>query len=171
MEDIYNMTDGGEIRAARGALVETLVRECVEAVGLVAKKGTSDKQTIRVGQHSKEHQVDVHVYKETTPVVFVECKAYLDSCYLARAVDDFRLLHIAYPNMPCIVVALENSVAEDAVVFSEAANPSQCTRIFYLLEGKRSSSRPVYKREFSKSINPLKLRELLEFLQSLSVPA
>jgi len=167
MEPIYSLSDGGQIRAARGDLVEDVVRDCCELVGLEWRKGTRDMQTIVVGEFSKNHQVDGHIYKNGVPAVFSESKSYLDSCYYVRAVDDFKLMKLRHPTVPCIVVALEKGGADDAFAFTNAVNVGACSSVFYLCDGKRSSSRPMYQREFAKPIQPAKLEALVRYLQSV----
>lgn len=165
MEHIYTLTEGGELRAARGNLVEDLVQDCCNLLGLEARTGTKDKQTLTVGPHSKEHQVDRHVYRNGVPVLFIECKAYLDSCYYVRACDDFTLMKLRHPNVPCIVVALENSMADDSKAFTDATHEGACSQVFYLCAGKRSSTRPLYHREHQK---PIAVDALLAYLQSVA---
>jgi hypothetical protein len=167
MDPIYDLHDGGKIRAARGNLVEDLVRDCCELVGLEWRKGTQDLQTIVVGEFSKNHQVDGHIYKNGAPAVFIESKAYLDSCYYVRAVEDFKLMKLRYPTVPCVVVALEKGGSDDAFAFTNAVNVGACSSVVYLCDGKRSSSRPMYQREFAKPIQQAKLEALVRYLQSV----
>lgn len=164
MEPIYGMSEGGEIRAARGELVELIVKDCCELVGLQHRKGTSDMQTITVGDFSKKHQVDGHIYKENTPVLFVEAKAYLDSCYYERACNDARIMKFTHPAVPVIVVALENSLADSAMAFSSAVFNGAVNQVFYLCSGKRSSMKPLYKRCHRK---PIQVLALVQYLQSV----
>jgi hypothetical protein len=167
MEKIYLLQEGGQLRAARGSLVEDLVRDCCELVGLEFRKGTQDMQTLTIGQFSKKHQVDGHIYKNNVPVVFSESKAYLDSCYYVRAVEDCKLMKLRHPTVPCIVVALENALADDAFAFTNAVNPGACSDVFYICDGKRSSGRPLYRREFAKPLQMAALSRLVEYLRSL----
>jgi hypothetical protein len=161
MERIYTLKEGGELRAARGELVEKLFQDCCELIGFEHRKGGVDKQKIVLREHSKQHQVDGHVYNHSRLVMFSECKAYLDACYYERACNDFRIMKIKYPDLPCIVVSLENSLADDARVFTDTVFDYSCNQIFFLCEGKRSSSKPLYKREYTKKLN---VQPLVEYL-------
>ena len=122
-------------------------------------------QTVTVGPYSKDHQVDRHVYRNGVPVLFIECKAYLDACYYTRACDDFKVMRLRHPHVPCIVVALENSIADSAKAFTDAVSDGVCSQVFYLCEGKRSSTRPLYQREYEK---PISVEALLAYLQSVA---
>ena len=106
LESIYCLKDGGELRAARGELVESLVKECCELVGLDYRKGTSDFQTISVKGYTKKHQVDGHVYKNGKLILIIEAKSYLDLCYYERACHDFKVMKLKHPSVPCILVSL-----------------------------------------------------------------
>jgi hypothetical protein len=117
----------------------------------------------------KEHQVDLHLYKNDVFLAVIECKAYLDSCYYERACHDFHLFRkFGYP-VKHYVFALEDSICEETKLFLDYQNDHICTEVFYLLDGKRSSSKPIYDRTFKKDINPKKLMSFLETLKALLV--
>lgn len=168
MEPIYAMSGGGELRAARGDLVEALVKDVCELVaGVEWRKGTTDLQTIRVDTFEKKHQVDAHVYKDGKLVLVVEAKAYLDSCYYERACHDFTVMRLSHPDVRCIVVALEDSLKEETKKFTDCVFRNVCDKVFFLCDGKRSSSRPLYRPEFRKDLRPEQVKSLLEYLQSV----
>ena len=108
----------------------------------------------------------VALIKDGKLVGIVECKAYLDKCYLERAIVDFKYLSFV-TDVPKVVVALENSVAEKTSKILEHINSDKLSGIFYLCVGKRSSSKPLYKKEFFKPIDEGFYSELQTFMETL----
>ena len=162
---------GGAIRSARGELVEGMIDIICESIGLTAKKGTTDMQTVTIERGGKvfnlQHQVDRHIYRDDKLVAIVECKAYLDSCYYVRACSDFKRMKIAHPDIRCFVFALENSISEESKVFTDVETDDVCDGVFYMCDGKRSSSKPIYEKKYYKAINPDKFAEFISTMQSL----
>lgn len=185
MSDLYNSiveyyntnTDklenetGGKIRAGRGNIVETMVDMICKSLGIECRVGTSDLQRISIvsngKEYSQEHQVDRHLYVGGRLIAVVECKAYLDSCYYVRACSDFKRMKKLHPNIKSYVFALENSISDEAVVFTDVDYDKSCDGIFYMCTGKRSSSKPIYKKEFAKVIRPESLASFVEQLRTL----
>jgi hypothetical protein len=97
-------------------------------------------------------------------VLFVEAKAYLDSCYYERACHDFKLMKMTHPDVPCIVVSLENSIADNTFAFTNKVFDDVCSKVFFLCAGKRCSTKPLYQQEFQKTIDP---EGLVTYLLSL----
>ena len=94
-------------------------------------------------------------------VAVIECKAYLDSCYYVRACDDFKLFKKFDYNVKKYIFTLENAICEDTKLFIDFTNENICDDIFYLLDGKRTSSKPVYDIKHKKQINK---KELIKFI-------
>ena len=94
----------------------------------------------------------------------IECKAYLDSCYYVRACDDFKLFGKFGYNIPGYIFTLENSIDEDTRIFTDYVTDNSCKGIFYMLDGKRSSSKPIYNQHFRKQINKDKLIAFIDFI-------
>jgi hypothetical protein len=162
---------GGAIRSGRGELVEGMIDIICQDIGLLSKKGTTDMQTITINRAGKvfslEHQVDRHIYKGDTLIAIVECKAYLDSCYYVRACSDFKRMKIAHPDIKCYIFALENSISESSKVFTDVETDDVCDGVFYMCDGKRSSSKPIYKKEFYKTINETSFNAFVDTMKSL----
>jgi len=92
----------------------------------------------------KNHKLDIHVFYESKLVLVIECKSYLDSCYLSRAVQDFNILYFFDYNVRCLLIALQNCVSESAMNLYKHLDKtkSQC---FILLNEKRESKKPLYR--------------------------
>lgn len=166
---------GGKMRGKRGSDIETFVRTTINRVGqtlnidLIAQCGNDDKKDLIVElpdgkKITKPHQVDVHIYKNDVFVAVIECKAYLDSCYYVRACDDFKMFKKFDYNVKNYIFALEDGIAEDTKIFTDFTNEYICDEIFYMLDGKRTSSKPVYEMKHKKSINVNNLTKFIDFI-------
>jgi hypothetical protein len=178
-ENYANGSTGGEMREARGKDIESFVRDTINNIGklhninLVAKKGDEDNKKLSAIVEEREivkenHQVDVHIYLNQVFIAVIECKAYLDSCYYVRACDDFSLFHkFNYP-VKSYIFALENSIKEDTRLFTNYVTDNVCDEIFYMLDGKRSSSKPIYDARFKKNINTQSLSRFIDVIFDLA---
>lgn len=166
MHETYhaNAGMGGKVRAARGNLVETIV-------GMLWKDIHPDN-TVNHAKHPVTRNgftinkaLDCNLYKAGNLVGMVECKAYLDSCYLERAVSDAEELKHSGYNVPLAVVALEDSL--DSVALQYWLSKGSLDKVFFLVDGKRSSSKPLYQREYFKPIQLPKLYNLIDWMRGL----
>jgi hypothetical protein len=174
-ESNSNGCSGGEMRSKRGSDIETFVRTTINKVGeklnidLHARCGNDDKKDLQMDLPDgkkliKQHQVDVHIYLNGVFVAVIECKAYLDSCYYVRACDDFKRFKKFGYNVKNCIFALENSISEETKIFTDFMNDNICNEIFYMLDGKRSSSKPVYDTTHKKTIHKIALTNFIDFI-------
>jgi hypothetical protein len=180
MEDWCVLHDGeftgGKMRECRGTGIEDLVIKIIQRIAsrlqidLVAKKGKFDKKKLVVPENHlihKLHQVDVHVYLNRSLVAVVECKSYLDSCYYVRACEDFELFKkFGYP-VKTVIFSLEDSMDEKTKQFTDFWKNNVCDEVFYMLDGKRSSSKPIYRRQYTKEPREEKMMRFVSFLVDL----
>ena len=170
---------GGKMRGDRGEDVEKFVKYIIDMfsnlykINVSAVKGIQDKKEL-ILNHSdkiikKYHQVDIHIYKDNVFIAAVECKSYLDSCYYVRACDDFKLFKKFGYDIKNYIFALENSVDEDTKVFTDVITEYVVDDIFYMLDGKRSSNKPIYDKRHKKPINKEKLTYFIKSLEKLLV--
>ena len=170
---------GGKMRGDRGEDIENFVKNIIQnlsdvyKVNIRAIKGTNDKKQLLLNYKDqiikKDHQVDIHLYKEDQFIAVIECKAYLDSCYYVRACDDFRLFKKFGYNTKNYIFSLENSIDENTKVFTDVVTDNVCDDIFYMLDGKRSSAKPVYDKLHKKPINKNNLTYFIKSLQKLLI--
>jgi hypothetical protein len=168
---------GGEMRCERGDTIEKFVRDTINEIGkqlnknIRAVKGSTDKKQLKlqVGNKEikKEHQVDIHIYVNDIFSAVIECKAYLDSCFYIRACDDFKLYNKFGYNVKSYIFTLEDSLSEDTKIFTDHVTDYVCDDVFYILDGKRSSSKPIYEEKYRKPINQQKLKKFIEFIYNL----
>jgi len=173
-----NNFSGGKMRNDRGDGIETYVRNLINKLGrllnvdLVAKRGNDDKKDLVIDlqdkQIKKKHQVDVHIYLNGTFIAVIECKAYLDSCYYVRACEDFKLFKKFGYNVKSFVFTLENSIDEDTKIFTDHITDNICDNVFYILDGKRVSTKPIYDSKFRKPINTKNLYDFIDVLCTLT---
>jgi hypothetical protein len=175
-EDNFN---GGQMRNDRGEDIETFCKKVIQMFGdlykvnVYAVKGTDDNKELVLNQNDqiikKSHQVDIHIYKDNIFVAVIECKSYLDSCYYVRACDDFRLFKKFGYNIKNYIFSLENSIDENTKLFTDVVTDYVCNDIFYILDEKRSSAKPIYNTKYKKSINKDKLLYFMKTIQTLLI--
>lgn len=162
-----NGIDRGAMRALRGRTVEEIIDICTKHVGLESRVGPQDKKTIKIDDVSVEHQVDRHIYHNQKFVAIIEAKGYLDSCYYERANYDFDIMKIKFKDLKCCVLTLEKSINLDKKKFLDRYWKGICDEVFYLCDGNRTSSKPIYQRENFKHINRQVLEKFINFLEGL----
>lgn len=105
------------------------------------------------------------LYKEGEIKGHVECKSYLDLTFLERAEWNSREMTINGIQQPKIILALENSVKDASKDYVLAGG--YIDKIFYLCQGKRSSNKPIYKKEFYKDIDSELFNTFYTYLKKL----
>lgn len=168
---------GGKMRSDRGKHIENFVKNVVNmfsteyCVNVRAVKGKDDKKELKIPgtEIKKSHQVDIHIYKDDIFIAVIECKSYLDSCYYIRACDDFTLFKKFGYNIKKYIFTLEDSIKEETKLFTDYETDNVCDDIFYMLDGKRTSTKPIYDKEHKKNINKEKLIYFIKSLQKLLI--
>lgn len=145
---------GGVARSRSGLVYENLIQRTCKVLNLMAKKNDYKKTEEVNGTCLTNLQVDWHVYKQGEMTKAVESKAYLDACYLKRAVMDFIELCNS-PEVPndveYAIVAGQNACGVDAfnyycAFFTKLTGKS--LHVYFLNPGrKRSSARAIYNEE------------------------
>jgi hypothetical protein len=155
--------------------VKNVIKMFVTTYGIRvdALKGSNDKKELVLNHNNKiikkDHQVDIHIYKDDVFIAVIECKAYLDSCYYVRACDDFRLFKKFGYNVKNYIFSLENSIDENTKLFTDVVTENVCDDIFYMLDGKRTSTKPIYDKKHKKIINKEKLTYFIQSMYILLV--
>jgi len=167
---------GGKIRQAMGDLGENLSAIAWTEIAKVyssiekpvkPKKGEQDqiKCINKKGNKFYAH-VDKHCYINGKFVLAIEAKSYLDSCYYYRASNDFKLLKLYFDKkLICTVVSIEDAAKEESKKFIE--DEKWVNKTFILTNGKRSSAKPIWKKEFRKKLNYEKVEDFVEFLDNI----
>ena len=165
-----NMT-GGEHRAYSGKTTEIFVDAVINMFKEqypnlnIEVRNDSDKIKIigKDGVTFTEESVDRHIYINGKLELIIECKTYLDKCYLQRATDDCRLIRrgIDHP-IQAWVVSLENGISDMAYNFFMFQDDEiYVDKCFFLSDGKRCSSRPIY-RNYETRLNKDKIEILID---------
>ena len=173
-EELQEETQGGVIRVKRGKLIESIIDTIISAMknwgqDIESRVGSQDIQVIEVGEFKKKHQVDRHIYVGGKLVCIIECKSQLDLCFQERACHDFKTMRIKHPDVIGLIFTLENSLNDESRVFTDTVFDSVCKEIFFMCEGKRSSSKPIYKKEQEKLIEKEKFLHFVDKLLELAV--
>lgn len=172
---LHKNRGGGKARNASGLVYENLTLRTCKMLGLDARKNDYKKsKKTKSGKQIKNLQVDWHIYKENLLRYFVECKTYLDSCYLKRFVDDALDLYLS-PEVPdevdfaifagqnaCRITAFEYNLEKFYDLTGKEIN------VFFVNpQYKRNSNRPIYKEEF-RSHFELDMVEYNKFIEWLN---
>jgi hypothetical protein len=166
---------GGVARNRSGLVYENLIKRTCESLALEPKKNDYKKTEEVNGSCLSNLQVDWHVYSEGTMCKAVESKAYLDACYLKRAVMDFIELDNS-PEVPneveYAIVAGQNACGNDALNYYQAffaKMTGKKVHIFFLNPArKRSSARAIYNEAARKdfTLDSKVYTKFAEFLTS-----
>ena len=158
---------GGQVRATTGSLVENLAELIwVNETGGEVRKETYTASNTRGDQ--LDFSVDRHCYTIDGELkMMIECKAYLDRCYMARAHSDFTWIQgvLNSQDVKMVIFALENATTPDAIKFYTGLG--SIDEIFFLLDGKRKSSEPIWKDDFRKEINKQKLQTVIDYVNKI----
>jgi hypothetical protein len=163
---------GGQIRSLRGRMVEDIGRIAWEGLQwfftsctLTSKKGTDDKIEITSKNgFTKLHKTDKHNYVNDELINVMECKAYLDSCYYERACSDLMLFrNLPNKSINRVVIALEDGIFRNTQLFYDDIFDCPVNKVFFLVDGKRCSSKPLYVPRHRKELNAQKVYELVDY--------
>jgi hypothetical protein len=168
---------GGKMRGDRGEYIEKYVKNVINmfekeyCINVKAIRGSDDKKELKIPETEikKDHQVDIHIYKNDEFIAVIECKAYLDSCYYVRTCDDFKLFKKFGYNLKKYIFTLEDSMKDETKLFINYETDNICDDIFYMLDGKRCSSKPIYEKKYKKPINKEKLSYFIKSLKKIFV--
>jgi hypothetical protein len=112
----------------------------------------------------KKHQTDRHIYLNGELKIVIECKSYLDSCYYTRSLSDMLLFKKQFPSVMCFIVSLEDSVNLDTKNFYDDVFDKSIDQVFYMCDGKRTSTKPIYKKDFAKALSKEKMTNFIQHL-------
>jgi len=138
---------GGKIRDISGKITETLVEMIwnflaenhPEVNAEIFVGSEKPYKVINPNGHFIEESVDRHCYINGKLVLAIECKTYLDKCYMQRADSDFDLMKSYDNNFKGIIVSIENSIADNSYNFF--MDRGKIDNVYYLATGKRNSSK------------------------------
>ena len=159
----------GAVRAHSGRLFEDMVVDVSDSVGALAIKGDDDMLHPVIGDHTKNLQVDKHIFRNGTRHTFVECKTYLDASFLTRAVLNFMEINTTLDNADVEfgILAGQNAVADDTLDYYIALlkhYTGKTMRVWFVNDvKKRVSSKPIAEERFG-----LDMAEVQSFIDFLS---
>lgn len=139
---------GGAIRKINGETTEEIVQKIWN---FLAEKYPGKNASVKKGDdtpivltdfenNSIEESVDQHCFINNKLVLTVECKSYLDKCYMQRADSDFQLMKTgSKESFDCVILSFEDGIALST--FKYFMNRKNIDHVFYLAEGKRCSKK------------------------------
>jgi hypothetical protein len=161
-----NKGEMGMVRSTMKEVVEGLLDLIWKTeIGGESKKNDFIESVSKSG-YSLKFQVDRHLYHtDGTMAKIGECKAYLDRCFMERASSDFgRILNGVQSKPTTFILALENSVSDKA--YEYYMDEGNIHKVFYLCDGKRSSTKPIWRNPHYKPINETKLQDFVDFIRN-----
>lgn len=161
-----NKGEMGMVRSTMKEVVEGLLDLIWKTeIGGESKKNDFIESISKSG-YSLKFQVDRHLYHtDGTMQKIGECKAYLDRCFMERASSDFgRILNGVQSTPTTFILALENSVSDKA--YDYYMDEGSIHKVFYLCDGKRSSTKPIWRNPYYKPINESKLKDFVDFIKN-----
>ena len=172
----YDNGGGGVARYSSGIIYENLTSRICSELGLDAKKNDYKKsKKTKSGKQLKNLQVDWHVYRNNVLMYLVECKTYLDSCYLKRFIDDALDLHLS-PEVPndvkFAILAGQNACGLAAFEYNLEKfedYTGKAIEVFFVNPlRKRNSQRGIYKSEYRRDfdLDMNVVNEFVEWLQN-----
>jgi len=172
---IHAELGGGSARSSSGLAYENLIQRTCDELGLECKKNDYKKTEEVNGYCLKNLQVDKHIYRNDLMRKAVESKAYLDACYLKRAIMDFIELDQS-PEVPddveYAIFAGQNACGKDAFTYYPAyfkKITGKEVKIFVVNPTrKRSSSRPIYNEQYRQDfvLDQVVYNEFIEWLKN-----
>lgn len=156
---------GGPLRAKMGTIVESFVDRawaglCEKYPNVPAEIKIGSKSPITIYKSFKE-SVDRHCYINGKLVFAIECKTYLDKCYLQRADSDFSLMKSSEQFSSCIL-SLQNSVNEDT--FEYFLSKGNIDNVFFFSDKKRDSKA---ENHICRNLQFLDEEKILAFLNKM----
>ena len=161
LNETYLKEGQGSLRSSVGELYEGLCFEILNKIDPSLKILKNDYLTLhsKSGKNKLDRiQVDWHVYKGNKLILIIECKTWLDVCYLKRAIDDFETIRKIeiHKNVPAIVFAGQDAVSPDAWGYYREEYDFE--PFFVNKTKKRNSNKPIY-----KTCDPLDVEEIGRF--------
>lgn len=160
LEGEKEIKSSGDYRAYSGNTVEKLVDllfECLKeyypSLNIECLVGKKSPISIKEGKYHIDESVDRHIFINGRLVLAIECKTYLDKCFLQRADSDFSLMKSANKGFKGVVLALEDNIDENSKNFFMARK--NINETFILYTGKRKSNvllADTYKERESKEL-------------------
>lgn len=141
------LDEGGKIRQFSGEIVENVAEIIWNSL---AEKYPSIKAEIYTGSNRPyriidedgnyiDESVDKHCYINDKMVLAIECKTYLDKCYMQRADSDFNLMKSYNKDFFSIIISQENGIGDNSYNFF--MNRKNIDKVYYLATGKRNSAK------------------------------
>lgn len=139
--------NGGKIRDISGQITETITEiiwNCLATnyPNIKAEICVGETRPYRIEDEDGnfiEESVDRHCYINDKLVLAIECKTYLDKCYMQRADGDFNLMKSYNKDFDGIIISIENSIADNSYNFF--LNRKNIDKVYYLATGKRNSAK------------------------------
>lgn len=173
MPNLYLTEGAGKARNASGMIFENLIHRICNDNGYEARKNDYKKTEEIEGISLKNLQVDNHIYQHNVMKKASECKTYLDSCYLKRAVIDFIELNNS-PEVPddveYAIIAGQECVSKDSLNYYCAYFKKMTgkeVKIFIINKfKKRNAKKAIYMKKFNDDFQ-LDIQEVEEFVKWL----
>lgn len=161
LQQVHEQQGQGAVRDATGDLFEDIACNLIKLANPAAQALKNDYKTIvsKSGHTLDNLQVDRHIYVNHQLKMFVECKTYLDACFLKRAVEDFKMLLRVHPQAKCVIITGQDACSTQSMNFYKDELDFE---VFILnVDKKRSSTKPLWK--VYNSLDSSEMSRFVEF--------
>jgi hypothetical protein len=165
------VTEGGK-RGISGALGEIIAEMILEFCcnhlkieNFKVYRGSSKKIKCYKDENSYvDIQVDRHLDINDELKICTEAKTYLDSSMLVRAINNFQTIkeYKEESSIKCYIIALQNATKDETFNFYVHNDCDDVDNVFFLMDGSRKSSEPLYEPQYRKTINLERLKIAIE---------
>ena len=158
---------GGAQRNLFKVLYENLVDDiCYQKTNNTSFVGDSD---LIINKFGIKTQVDRHIYKNSKDSValFVECKAYLDACFLKRAISDFLQLSLSdkvSDNTKYLILAGQSAIKDETKM-----NYENFAKVMYNIEVEILFVSDIRRNKdvLTRKTNEDQMNKIYEYFQSI----
>jgi hypothetical protein len=172
-ETAWKINKAGMRRKIMGEMGEKITQKiidyCVTYCGIsntLLYIGSKEKIRCQIDKNSYvDAQTDRHLKIKDKLVLICEAKTYVDASMVARARADFGDIKKYNENGKSIlscIISLQDSVKKESLNFHMAQGTIDY--VFFLMDSKRQSSKPIFRPEFRKKISLDRLYECINKL-------
>lgn len=160
----------GKIRTKNGNLFEDMAQHVLErlmyANGLngVVLRDSETKYFHKSKNSQTKVNLDRQIEYKNEPIICVEAKTYFDKSMARRAWGDSYLLKTLFPKTKTVVLMGEKAISDSELIYQL---DTYIDRAFVLVDGCRSSDKPLWKVGNSKFINEETLLEFIKYADSI----
>ena len=177
---IFPLTEAGEVRESKGNLCVNL---CIDIIKEAARQLNIEDIEVEhnkiVSTEIENTEVDVVVSYKDKEIMYIECKSYTDITMFKRFLLEVLGLQSKNKDAKVCIFQLENSLGGDYNEDKSLESQNGSIKvnkflemvvvdidIITMLDGKRSSTKPIHKEQYRKSFSEYKYKRAIEYFKN-----